>query len=158
MNRFDFLVRYMPIYFNFLFLLATLITMRKDFITLSILLLLNDTIHTQFKNEMIPSLYVWIIPHKKNSYSYINQNEWNNILVPSFHCQYIWFINTVVSHYIKKYEIGNIGINNLLLTIIGCYVVYNRVKNANNTFIQTFIGLFLGVTYGYITIHYILHI
>lgn len=154
MNKLDFLVRFMPIYMNFIFSLVTLISLKKDFITITILLFLNETVHSQFKNEMIPALYIWVVPQKKKSMN----PELNDFFIPSFHCQYIWYINCVINHYIKFYKIGDHLLNQVILSTIGSYVIYNRIKTANNTMIQTLLGMFLGIFYGFITTNYILHL
>lgn len=154
MNKLDFLVRYMPIYVNFIFGLMTLLTLKRDFITILILLFLNETIHSQFKNEMIPAFYVWVVPEKKN----VSLNDIDNDLIPSFHCQYIWFINSVMHHYISFYQIGDTFINNLVLFIIGIYVIMNKINNGTCTAMQSFLGMFLGICYGSITTKYILHL
>lgn len=156
MNKFDFLIRYMPIYINFIFGLMTLITLKKDFITLLILLFLNETIHSQFKNEMIPAFYYWIIPDKKMD-NQMDNTQLKNEFIPSFHCQYIWFINTVVHHYTIFYNIGDYFINNLILTTMGLYVVIYKINNGSS-FTQGFLGMILGFCYGKITTKYILHL
>lgn len=132
----------------------TILTLKKDFITLFILLFLNETIHSQFKNEMIPAFYVWVIPDKKNA-KHIDVT--NNELIPSFHCQYVWFLISVINHYIYFYAIGDTFINYTVLYVIGIYVIINKMSNGN-TFIQGVLGMFLGICYGMITTKYILHL
>lgn len=132
----------------------TILTLKKDFITIFILLYLNETIHAQFKNEMIPAFYVWVIPDKKSNK---NIDIANNEFIPSFHCQYVWFIISVINHYIHYYSIGDTFLNNFVLYIIGIYVIINKMNNGN-TFIQSLLGMFLGICYGFITTKYILHL
>jgi hypothetical protein len=155
MNKLDFLVRYMPIYVNFIFGLLTILSLKRDFITLLILLFLNETIHSQFKNEMIPAFYIWVVPDKKNYFS--DKNQINSEFIPSFHCQYIWFINSVLNHYINFYNIGDYFINNIVLLTIGMYVVFYKMNNGS-TFVQCVLGMFLGILYGKVTTKYILHL
>lgn len=167
MNKLDFLIKYMPIYINFTFGLMTLITLKRDFITLLILLFLNETIHTQFKNEMIPAFYYWVVPEqdqltlarKRKSGSIGSKDAYDasRDFFPSFHCQYVWFINSVIFHYVSFYRIGDFFINNVVLLGLGSYVVVHKM-NDGKTFIQSMLGVFLGICYGIITTKYILYL
>lgn len=154
MNKFDFLVRFMPIYVNFLFGLVTLFTLKRDFITITVLLFLNENINSQFKNEMIPALYVWVVPPRKRP----RDTVFETMFIPSFHCQYIWFINCVLNHYIKFYGIGDLTLNQFAMSLMGMYVMYNRIRTNSNTYIQTFLGMILGVCYGFVTTNYVLYL
>lgn len=167
MNKLDFLVRFMPIYVNFIFGFMTLMTLKRDFITLLILLFLNETIHSQFKNEMIPAFYYWIVPEQNYGSGSTNKSTTNcrghadrdidAEYIPSFHCQYVWFLNIVINHYLSFYHIGDFFINNVVILFIGTYVVIHKM-NDGKTFMQSFLGVLLGICYGLITTKYILYL
>ena len=153
----------MPIYVNFVFGFMTLLTLKRDFITLLILLFLNETVHSQFKNEMIPAFYYWIVPEQqtnnnKNSPGYRQKNTEINVeYIPSFHCQYVWFLNSVLYHYLSFYHIGDYFINYVVILSIGVYVVIHKM-NEGKTFTQAFLGVLMGIFYGFVTTKYILYL